>query len=327
MVTRVAFCLFLKLPLPACCADWSPRLAAQFLDQRQKEWFAWPNANTGAKPCVSCHTGVTYLMARPALRKELGEAEPTVYEKGLLESLRSRVSKREPPAAPGIGVESVFAALFLPTDAAFDRMWALQIKDGEARGSWNWFSLKDDPWEMPESKFFGASMAALAVGSAPEQYRERPELKDLLAYLRRSETGQPLHNRLALLWASSRLSDVLTDAARRALIDEVWHKQDSDGGWSLAALGPFEFKDAAKSSVGSTGYATAFTAYVMQQAGASKTNPRMAKALTWLRTHQEPEGFWQADSMNKVYEPGSMQSQFMRDAATSYAALTLLGAK
>jgi squalene-hopene/tetraprenyl-beta-curcumene cyclase len=340
MATRAGRYLMLGLSLalvPGWCADWNPRLAARFLDQRQKEWFAWPAANKGATPCVSCHTGITYLMARPALRKELGEAEPTIYETGLLESLRSRISQREPAAAPGIGVESVLAALFVannsvPNNSAFERMWALQIKDGEFKGSWNWFSLKDDPWEMPESKFFGASMAALAVGSAPEAYRARPEVRpqmnDLLAYLERAQAGQPLHNRLSLLWASSRLPAVLPADARRALIAEVWRKQEPDGGWTLDALGPFEFKEAAKHATGSNAYATAFTAYVMEQVAPAGANPKLAKALAWLRTHQDAEGgYWHADSMNKVYEPGSMQSQFMRDAATSYAILALLGAK
>jgi squalene-hopene/tetraprenyl-beta-curcumene cyclase len=327
MMTRAAVCLMLSL-VPGWCADWNPRLAAKYLDQRQKEWFSWPDANKGATPCVSCHTGVTYLMARPLLRKALGEAEPTTYETGLLESLRSRVSKREPPAAPGIGVESVLAALFLPGDATFERMWALQIKDGDPKGSWNWFSLKDDPWEMPESKFFGASMAALAVGSAPAAYRDRPEIKDLLAYIERAQTGQPLHNRLALLWASSRLPVVLPAAARRALIEEVWQKQEPDGGWTIDSLGPFEFKEQAKHSQGSNAYATAFTAYVMEQAAPGKANPKLTKALGWLASHQDPEGgSWRADSMNHVYEAGSMQSQFMNDAATSYAVLALLGDK
>ncbi len=324
MLTRVAVGLLLSL-FPACCADWNPRLAAQFLDQRQKEWFAWPRANNGATPCVSCHTGITYLMARPALRQALGETEPTIYETGLMESLRSRVSKREPPDAPGIGVESVLAALFLPNDATFDRMWALQIHEGESRGSWNWFSLKDDPWEMPESKFFGASLAALAVGSAPAAYRDRPEVKPLLAYLDRAQSGQPLHNRLTRLWASTRLPAALSAAERRALIAEVWSKQEPDGGWSIASLGPFEFKEQARHTTGSNAYATAFTAYVMEQVSPGAPNPKLSLALAWLRTHQDPAGYWHADSMNHVYEAGSMQSQFMRDAATAYAVLALLG--
>src|SRR5260370_28729400 len=81
--------------LPGYCGDWSPRLAADYLDARQKEWFAWPAAKAPGGTCLSCHTGMTYLLARPALRKALGELQPTQYEKGLLEWLRARADKRE----------------------------------------------------------------------------------------------------------------------------------------------------------------------------------------------------------------------------------------
>src|SRR5437870_2473349 len=77
--------------LPGLAGDWSPKLAAQYLDSRQKEWFAWPAAKRSGGPCISCHTGVTYMLARPALRRVLGEAEPTAYETGLVEGLRARV--------------------------------------------------------------------------------------------------------------------------------------------------------------------------------------------------------------------------------------------
>src|SRR3954470_24393825 len=79
---------------PCYCGDWSPRLAADYLDSRQKEWFAWPTAKAEGGPCVSCHTGATYLLVRPALRKALGETEPTSYERGLLDGLRARVEKK-----------------------------------------------------------------------------------------------------------------------------------------------------------------------------------------------------------------------------------------
>src|SRR4051812_6615671 len=103
---KVAFCLVWSA-VPAVCGDWTPKLAAQYLDSRQKEWFEWPKANAGAKPCISCHTGTSYLLARPALRKALGETAPTAYESGLLSSLRDRVARVEPPAAAGLGVETV----------------------------------------------------------------------------------------------------------------------------------------------------------------------------------------------------------------------------
>src|SRR5437660_1179739 len=83
--------------LPASCGDWSPRLAADYLDSRQKAWFAWPAANSGENgPCLSCHTGLTYMLARPALDRALGESAPTVYETGLMEALRNRLPKKTP---------------------------------------------------------------------------------------------------------------------------------------------------------------------------------------------------------------------------------------
>ena len=78
----------------------------------------------------------------------------------------------------GLGVESVWAAMFLRSEEAFERMWSLQIREGKSKGSWAWFSLNDDPWEMPDSVYYGASMAALATSMAPKEYRARPEVRE-----------------------------------------------------------------------------------------------------------------------------------------------------
>jgi squalene-hopene/tetraprenyl-beta-curcumene cyclase len=323
MLARAAVCLVLSL-LPAGAADWNPRLAAQYMDSRQKDWFAWPRANASAKPCVSCHTGVTYLLARPALRQALGEDAPTVYETGLLASLRSRIDLKEPAASPGLGVESILAARFLATGDAIDRMWALQVHEGAAKGSWNWFALDRDPWEMPDSRYYGAALAAMAVTGKDHG---RPEARELVAYLHREQASQPLHNRLMLLWASTVFPDVLPVAERRALVEEVWKKQQADGSWTIDSLGPFPAHPKAPRTEGGSAYATAFTAYVMQQAGGDSSNPRLARAIAWLRTRQNPEcGCWESVSMNEKYEPDSIPVKFMSDAATSYAVLVLLGA-
>jgi len=308
--------------LPALCAEWSPRLAADYLDTRQKEWFAWPRANGDAKPCISCHTGLPYLLARPALRKALGETEPTQYEKGLLESLRGRLNRRGPDG-PSIGVESVFAALFLRTSEAYDRMWALEIRDGQAAGSWKWFSLNQDPWEQTESNVFGAALASLAVKAAPAEYRARPEVRRrvdaLAAFLREPHPDQPFHNRLAIAWGST------DDRLRAATAAEALAKQEADGGWSLDSLGPWKKHEGAPAAkTGTNAYATAFTTYVLLQCGVSPAKPAMEKALAWLRTHQSQHGYWYALSMNLDYEPGSMETRFMRDAATGFAVLALL---
>ena len=97
-------------------ADWSPELAAQYLDGRQQEWFAWKPAMSADGPCVSCHTGMTYLLARPALRRVLKESQPTKYEVGLLDRLRAKVGEK--PAGALQGVETIFSAMFLSREDA-----------------------------------------------------------------------------------------------------------------------------------------------------------------------------------------------------------------
>lgn len=332
--------------LPAAAVDWSPRLAANYLDGRQKEWFAWRPANISGHPCMSCHTGLTYLLARPALRSALAQSEPTSYETGLLDGMRARLDfgpaqaikvLKEPVASQAVGVEAVFAALFLtldqpgsvPAQKAFDRLWSLQLRDGEERGAWNWYEFSVDPYETPESRFFGASLAALAAGSASAEYRAqadvKPHLDDLSAYLKRELKSQPLHNRLILLWAASKWTGALDPAARKEIIEETLSRQRSDGSWTLQALGPWKpHPDAPPFSDGGNSYATAVAAFALEQAGVSRADPKLERALAWLRSQQDPKsGSWAAESMNKRRDPESMTGLFMRDAATGFAVLAL----
>jgi squalene-hopene/tetraprenyl-beta-curcumene cyclase len=340
--------------VPGFCGDWSPRLAAEYLDARQKEWAQWPAAKATGGTCLSCHTGLTYLLARPNLGRALGESKPTSYETGLMDGLRARLEKKtaaelsptakEPFATQKMGVEAIFAALFLTLQdsgratlsaeakQAFDRLWSLQIREGKGQGSWAWFDLNLDPWETPDSAFYGASLAALAAGSAPAEYRDQPEVRKRVAalteYLQREQQAQPLHNRLTLLWASSKLPSALPEAMRRPLIDEILRKQQADGGWTLDSLGSFKPHPNAPPAAGSNSYATAYVAFVLEQAGIARSNPNLARALDWLRAHQNKElGYWPADSMNKRYEADSMPLRFMQDAATGFAVMALLGAK
>jgi len=334
---------------------WDPQLAAKYLDARQQEWLAWPPAKATGGTCLSCHTGATYLLARPALRRVLGENRPTPYETALLTGLRARAGLLEakqihpsfvgePRGSQSLGVEAAFAALFLSladaggatldADArtAFDRLWSLQLRQGPARGAWPWFNLDLDPYEMPPSQFYGATMAAMAAGNAPAEYRKQAKVQEriaeLNAYFARERESQPLHNRLMLLWASTKLPDALPEAARRSTIAEIWRKQEADGGWTIESLGPWSEHPSAPVSKGSSSYATGLAASVLEAAteagAADPADPRLARAMDWLESHQDRQaGYWAADSMNKQYPPGSMQAQFMRDAATAFAALAL----
>lgn len=225
-----------------------------YLDSRQEKWFAWPNAAAKGGPCLSCHTGLTYILARPVLRRALGETAPPRWETGMLEGLKARVEDNSAPdAADG---QPVLAALVLAiddqrsgrglsreTETAFRRMWRLQAGDGTRKGAFPWNNNGRDPYAN-EATYLGASLAALAVAIAPDNYRSRPEIRESLEalenHLRSSANGQPLHHRLISLWASERLKGLLPEAAAQQILKETWRGQGADGGWTLKALGPWK---------------------------------------------------------------------------------------
>ena len=343
------FDVFLTIALHVFClsivsvssADWSPQLAAQYLDARQKAWFEWKPAASVDGPCVSCHTGMTYLLARPALRRELGETQPTMYERGLIDRLRANVGAKRPSALQE--VEVIFTALFLAemsanqavdteSRKAFDQLWQLQLQSGATKGAWRWYQANLDPWENTDSSFYGASLAALAVGAATTDYRKDEAVIErtgaLVSFLQSSTTSsRSLHDRLAALWASSKLPAVMPEAARQSLLAEVFASQAPDGGLTIASLGPWATHADAPPARGSDSYATAFVAFVLGRTGIPSTHAAASRALDWLQSHQDPQtGAWPASSMNKRYPSNSMEGSFMQDAATAFAALALVEA-
>jgi squalene-hopene/tetraprenyl-beta-curcumene cyclase len=338
MSIRLAALLTLAIA-PAFCQEWNARLAAQYMDSREKEWIAWPMAMHSGVACVSCHTGLPYLLTRPALRQALGDhSGPTLYANDLFAGLKGPIVDQV------YGAQVVLGSLVLAMDdaprgkltpegeKAFDRMWSLQLKSGPDKGAWNWSDFDLDPWETKDAAFYGAALGALATGLAPADYQARPDIQDNVAalrtYLREGQKTQPLHNRLFLLWASSKLRDLLQDADKQAILAELWQKQESDGGWSIQSLGQWKKRDAAAVAIGSNSYATALAAYTSEQAGVPSSQASLSKALRWLRTHQDPQsGSWAAESMNHKHSTfGPVPEKFMSDAATGYATAALLGA-
>jgi squalene-hopene/tetraprenyl-beta-curcumene cyclase len=355
MSIRLAALLTLAVA-PAFCQDWNARLAAQYMDLRQKEWIAWPKAMHSGVACVSCHTGLPYLLTRPALRQALDDKTgPTLYEGVLVASMRATVIRTDandlfaglkgPIVDQVYGAQVVLASLVLAMDdaprgklspegeKAFDRMWSLQVKSGPDKGAWQWSDFDLDPWETKDAAFYGAALAALATGLAPADYQARPDIREniaaMRAYLVDGLKTQPLHNRVFLLWASSKVRDLLPSADKQAILNELWSKQEADGGWSIQSLGQWKKRDAAEPvAVGSNAYATALVTFALEQAGVQPSQASVSKALAWLRGHQDPQGgYWTAESMNHKHSVyGVMAEKFMSDAATGYATAALLAA-
>ena len=64
-------------------------------------------------------------------------------------------------------------------DEAFDNLWALQFRNGELKGAWAWLNC-NEPWEGNGSAYFGAALAAIAVGTAPGEYAASQDIQDRL---------------------------------------------------------------------------------------------------------------------------------------------------
>jgi squalene-hopene/tetraprenyl-beta-curcumene cyclase len=334
------------------------RAAAAYLDARAEWWSTWQNAARDRGTfCISCHTTLPYALARPALRGTLGERQPSAAETKIIDNLLTRARHHRdiepfypdqtrgiPKTSESRAIEAVMNAVVLSrrdaraghlsddTRTALGVMWALQMKTGPNNGAWTWLNFNYDPWESPNSPYFGASLAALAVGSAPENYAASPEIQDRLkglrGYFERNHANVSLHNQLMGLWASGRLPGVLSTAQRQATIDAVFALQQADGGWSTSSLGKYERVDKTPNQTTSDGYATALVTLAMQEAGVARGDAHIAKGLDWLRRNQDrATGRWIATSLNKQRDPESDTGKFMSDAATAYAVLALTHGK
>jgi squalene-hopene/tetraprenyl-beta-curcumene cyclase len=217
------------------------------------------------------------------------------------------------------------------TRKAFENLWKLQFTRGEKAGAWAWLYFDLAPWESEGAAYFGAALAAVAVGIAPNQYATSTEIQDrvtlLREYLQQDSESRPPLDRVMLLWASTELSDLLTREQQQSIIADVTRLQNSDGGWSLTSLGRWEPRDGFSPDLRSDGYATGLIAFALQKAGVSPAQEKLSEALGWLVQNQDPtSGQWPASSLNKERDPTSDRGRLMADAATAFAVLALMQA-
>ena len=350
---------------------WDPAAAAAYLDARMDLWFAnGTKLKTGdtQTACVSCHAGLAYALSRPVLRRVMHVEVPSTQEARLIGDTTRRVETysthqvlydfNERRQIESRGTEAVLNAVILtsadaaknlrepsaPAKKALARMWETQRPDGR----WDWLEFGLEPWETTEAAYHGATFAAFAAGTAAGQ----PDgvatagIERLRAYLSTNYQAQHLYNRTWALLASTRLKQVVTDAQRDALIDELVRAQRDDGGWSLEAMGPWRWSKSAPpvKSPGdldaslltrSDGYATGLVVYTLKQAGVPSSHTAVRKGLGWLATNQRafslpevPGRGWHAHSLNYDREHGGEKGEpwrrlFMSDTATAFAILAL----
>jgi hypothetical protein len=341
------------------------RRAITYLDGRQNEWSRAARTQRGEgadrTSCVSCHTGISHALSRPALQRFVARDGASAPEERMIAAVTLRVNHWAELDSPRYrlmydsdddkklesrGTEAVANALVLArrdaarqrtspsaaTRTALRHLWETQTTEDDDAGSWDWLNFGLQPWEGNGSRAFGAALAAIAVGSAPGYLDDKADAAAatgaglLRQYLRRRFPNESLYNRVWIFEASTQLKGVLSADEAREVVTQLHAAQHDDGGWSLAALGPYKRVDGSAQPTDSDAYATGLALHALLRAGTPAKRPDVAKGLAWLRSHQQADGSWRGRSVNKERDPATFAGKLMTDAATAISAAALVEA-
>lgn len=304
-----------NVPDEVLAKEFSREAAARFLDSASLDW-------TGRRKCFTCHTNYTYLMARPVLSHQVPA------HRQVREALEQLVDQRWEEQGPRWDAEVVMSAVVLAwsdaattgklhstTRKALERMWTVQREDG----GFDWLKCNWPPMESDDH--YGATMALIGLGVAPEDYAATPAAQKGLRGLRTYLKNNPpptLHHEAMVLWASTYVDGILDDAQRAATIERLRGRQKEDGGWALATLGDWKRSDdKPQDTETSDGYATGFVVYVLRRAGVAADDPAVAQGIAWLKNNQRASGRWFTRSLNRD------SKHFISHAGTAFAVLAL----
>ena len=295
--------------------DFSPQNAVHFLDSTALQWQK-------QRKCFTCHTNFAYLYARPyvkddspAHREVRSFAEELVNQRWSTKGPRWDAEIVAAAAALAFNDAKTTSTLSDPTRAALDRMWTVQRDDG----GWDW--LKCDWPPMESDDHYGATLAAIAVGIAPSDYRDTPAARKGMQALRgyfAKNPPQNLHHQAMLLWASKYHRDLITPDQKQKTIDELWHLQKDDGGWASASMGDWKRHDGGEQDKDSSdGYGTGLAIFVLRQAGIAADDLRIQRGTDWLKSNQRKSGRWFTRSLYRD------NKHFLTHAGTAFAIMAL----
>jgi len=293
--------------------EFSINAAVRFLDAAALNWQKEQN-------CFACHSDYAYFFARPLVSWKTPAHEQL---RSKLEHLAGHPRNVEYRATEAVMVASTLARndalttgrLHPTTRSALDRMWTMQRDDG----GFDWMKYNQPPSEIDDH--YGATMAAIGVGVAPDDYAETPAAKAGLDKIRAYFQAHPpahLHHRAMRLLASLHIDGIMTEPERRQVVEDLFALRKSDGGWAVVTMGDWKRSDGKPRDLESSdGYGTGFAIYVLRQAGVPAGEPRIQEGIAWLKTHQRASGRWFTRSMWKD------SKHYITHVGTAYAILAL----
>jgi squalene-hopene/tetraprenyl-beta-curcumene cyclase len=289
--------------------------AVTFLDAAALTWQK-------QRQCFACHTNYAHLYARPA--NSTDDAAATEVRRFAEELITERWVKSGPrwdaevvatAAALAFNDAATTGKLHPLTRQALDRMWTLQREDG----GFTWIKCDWPPMESDDH--YGATLAAIAVGAAPDGYAETEVAKNGMAKLRnylKSNPGPTLHHRAMVLWAATLVEGLFDAGEKQAIVDQLSSLQKEDGGWGLATLGDWKRVDDEPQDLKvSDGYGTGFVLYVLRRSGVPASDARIQRGIQWLKANQRESGRWFTRSLHKD------SKHYITHAGTAFAIMAL----
>jgi len=270
--------------------------AATYLDEASLTWQK-------KKKCATCHTNMAYMMARPAL----GEVLPDSGEvRSFFEDYRKvRWKENGPTEKQGFWPVVVATGLTfndLQTTGKLSEvsrevlnfLWTTQREDG----GWRWPDCDYAPMEIDDH--YGATLAALTVGIAPDNYAKSPEARKGIAKLiifLKNDPPKSLHHRAMLAWSSIRIEGIATETEREKALEELLALQLPDGGWSTSGFlsdwdGLVNDSERPLDTETSDGYGTGFVIVIARELGVPAHDPRIQKGIAWIQSNQRESGKW-----------------------------------
>lgn len=310
----------IKVALPSGDAPLNDNVdVAKSLEYLKQGHTAW----SGQRKCVACHTNGIYMTVMPALQTQLGAPDPAARQ-FFVDALKAKQTTAATTLQKGTTPEQIIymaaglaewdrhvtKQLSPETEAALRLMFSVQRDTG------SWRAL--DCWPPYESdEYHPATVAAMAVGTAPGWLAkiEKDGDKEMLAAVERLKKylreTPPIHDyaKVLLLWASTRMPGLLDGAKQSELIAALGAKQRDDGGWSIRNFAePEQWGKGNRAeklraepefkTTPSDGHMTGLAVIVLREVGVAKNDPRLTKAIAWLKSNQRNDGRWWTRSLN-----------------------------
>lgn len=295
--------------------EFSLEKAVGFLDSAALQWQK-------QRQCFTCHTNYAHLYARPSVSADAPAAKEV--RKFAEELIQKRWADKGPrwdaevvatAAALAFNDAATTGKLHPLTRQALDRMWTLQREDG----GFTWIKCDWPPMESDDH--YGATLVAIAVGTAPEGYAQTAAavkgMERLKHYLKENP-GPTLHHRAMVLWGASKMEGLLSQDEKQKIVEKLRDLQKPDGGWALASLGDWKrADDTPQDTEHSDGYGTGFVVYVLRQSGVPASDLRIQKGIGWLKANQRESGRWFTRSLHKD------SKHFITHAGSAFAVMAI----